>query len=172
MSTEKVLKLVEQLLEEEELDGVHLEDSDAIRTGLQGEFGEWYCDIEVLPLSEHISVLGILSYMMWEVAPEHRATAYQLINRINSESVLVGNFEMDEADGQVRYRTSLPFEDSAEVTLQGLRHLVLLNWTVVDHHMPLFTACLVDGEALDAAWDSWISAMGEEGEDGEDGEEE
>lgn len=171
MSTQNVLTLVEQLLEEEELDGVRLEDSDAIRTGLQGEFGEWYCDIEVLPLSEHISVLGILSYMMWEVAPEHHAAAFQLINRINSESVLVGNFEMDEADGQVRYRTSLPFEDSAEVTLQSLRHLVLLNWTVVDHHMPLFTACLVDGDALDVAWDGWISAMGDDGDD-EGGEEE
>lgn len=162
MSAENILKLVEQLLEEEDLDGVRLDDSDAIRTGLVGEFGEWYCDIEVLPLSDTISVLGVLSYMSWEVPDERRAVAAQLINRTNSESVLVGNFEMDENDGQIRYRTSVAFESEEEISLQTVRHLTLLNWTVIDHHFMLFASCLEDGMALDQAWDAWIAQMSDE----------
>ena len=159
----------ERFLEENELDAVVLEDSDTLRTGVQGEFGDWICDLELLSFDEDMQVVGVLSYLEWSAPQERHDAALRLINRINSQGLVVGNFEMDEEDGQLRLRSSISFGPSDQISYEMLSTMIFLNWTILEEHIPLLTQVLLDGDDLEEAWTSW-SQQEDEDEDEDDGE--
>ena len=50
--------------------------------------------------------------------------------------LLVGNFEMNLDDGELRYKTSLDFEGLDELPLQLVRNLVAANVRTMERYLP------------------------------------
>ncbi len=55
---------------------------------------------------EHDSYVVVRAVHPEPIAPEHRAAVMEFITRVNF-GILVGNFELDLVDGELRFKTSL-----------------------------------------------------------------
>lgn len=102
-------------------------DRPVIHTGFTGDNGRWNCVAIAGPHDEHLLFLSLLPC---KATPERRAACAELLTRINF-GLTHGCFEMDFADGEVRYRTSAPLA-SAEASPELVEHLVFSNLCTVD----------------------------------------
>lgn len=102
--------------------------------------------------AQQVAIYGVLPI---SVGPERRAAALELLARINFGQV-VGNFEMNLDDGEVRFKTSLDFE-GGELTLPLLRQLFAANVAMMEHYVPAILAVVLRGREPSAA----LAALGE-----------
>lgn len=99
------------------------------RMPVRGIHGEWICIVRVFPESQRLLVYSILP----ESVPESRRPRIaELLARINYGLVL-GNFEMDWLDGELRYKTSMDVEDITP-TATVLRNLIFSNFFSTDRY--------------------------------------
>jgi hypothetical protein len=108
--------------------------------------GAWSTYAVAFEESRQVAVYGVLPFA---VEAEQRSAIVELITRLNF-GLIVGNFEIDVDDGEVRYKTSLDFENS-ELTPSLLRQLVRANAAIVEHHLPAFVAVAVGKVPVAAA---------------------
>ena len=99
------------------------------RMPVRGLHGEWICIVRVFPESQRLLVYSILPE---SVPLEQRPRLAELFVRINYGLVL-GNFEMDWEDGEVRYKTSMDVE-GLEPTPTLLRNLIFSNFFSTDRY--------------------------------------
>ncbi len=107
-------------------------DSETIATfrmPVRGLRGEWICIVRVFPESERLLVYSILPE---NVPVERRPRLAELFARINYGLVL-GNFEMDWEDGEIRYKTSMDVEDITP-TATVVRNLIFSNFFSTDRY--------------------------------------
>jgi hypothetical protein len=100
-----------------------------------GEHGRW---LLVAQAYEHLGQAAIYSVMPEKVADEHRTAMAVLLARINSGLVL-GNFEIDLTDGEVRCKASIDF-GGAEPTQEQLRPLSATALLQFDKYLPALRA--------------------------------
>lgn len=156
-----IINKVSEFLQQEGCDVVVLREGVAIRTGLEGENGEWTCDIELVDMSDEVQILGVMSYAgdgsdeSDVVPPEHIAAGIMLANHVNFDSMLLGNFEIDPSDGNWRLRTSMAFNKEDGFSEDSMRHICFVNWMEMDYYFPLFAQVLFDGTDLDTAITAW-----------------
>jgi hypothetical protein len=79
-----------------------------------------------------------------DVTPELRTPLALFLTRANFGLVL-GNFELDLDDGELRYKTSIDVE-GAELTEALLDHVVLANVATTDHYLPGIRAVLAGAD--------------------------
>ena len=97
----------------------------------KGDSGQWTC------FAQARDELGLFAfYSIYPTrAPEDRRQAIgEYLTRANYNMVL-GNFEMDMQDGEVRYKTSIDVTDS-ELTPGLVRRLVYANLLNMDRYLP------------------------------------
>ncbi len=86
-----------------------------------------------------------------QVHPEHRLVTFHSVvqDRVPAEKrlamaefiaranygLLVGNFELDFSDGEIRYKVSVHLAD-AELTAEMLNSLLQINFNTVDRYLP------------------------------------
>lgn len=109
-----------------------------LQTAFQGQNGTWFCYAHCR--SEFGQVL------FYSIAPEHapeatRAAVAEYVTRANW-GLMIGNFELDYEDGEVRYKTSLQLEETM-LTRDLLRPLVFDNVVVMDKYLPGLNAVMV-----------------------------
>lgn len=77
-----------------------------VRTRFQGENGAWAVISRIHPERQQLAV-----YSVWEerVAEPHRGNVAEFLHRANYGLVL-GNFEIDLSDGEVRFKVGLDVE--------------------------------------------------------------
>ncbi|HTL35117.1 MAG TPA: YbjN domain-containing protein [Kofleriaceae bacterium] len=107
----------------------------AVSVVFDGKAGPWTTHVKAFDDERQVAVYGVLPFTLEE---EKRAAAAELITRINF-GLVIGNFEMDFADGEVRYKTSLDFEGDRLSDILLLQ-LVRANLTIVDSYLPAFVA--------------------------------
>jgi hypothetical protein len=100
-----------------------------------GKAGPWTTHVKAFEDEEQVAVYGVVPFAIDE---ERRAAAAELITRINF-GLVIGNFELDFADGEIRYKTSLDFEGE-QLTDQLLIQLVRANLSCMDAYLPAFVA--------------------------------
>lgn len=100
-----------------------------------GENGPWRTFVRAFEDDKQVAVYGILPF---EIHEEKRAAASELITRANY-GLIIGNFEMDFNDGEVRFKTSVDVEGSS---LEGnmLAQLIHANLSLMDYYIPAFVA--------------------------------
>ncbi len=78
----------------------------AIRTRFQGEHGAWAVVTRIHPERQQLAV-----YSLWEerVSEPFRAQVAEFLHRANY-GLVVGNFEIDLSDGEVRFKVGLDVE--------------------------------------------------------------
>jgi len=102
-----------------------------------GEHGMYTCYAQAREETEQF-----VFYSFYAVkAPESkRITAMEYVTRANY-GLIIGNFELDMSDGEVRYKTSVDVEGEP-LTPGMIRLLILANLSTADRYLPGFMLVL------------------------------
>ncbi|MEH2275721.1 MAG: YbjN domain-containing protein [Nostoc sp.] len=127
----KIFKTIQHFFQEEGWSMLPVEDKTALGTKLSGENGQWTC----LALAKEDEDLFIFySIYPLTVPLEKRTTVAEFLTRVNY-GMLIGNFELDFEDGEVRYKTSINVrEDRLSFVLA--KHVIYTNIAMMDRYFP------------------------------------
>jgi hypothetical protein len=127
----ELLQAVEGFLTEDDWPIHQIEGKDVLRSGFQGENGQWNCYAQA---NDENHIFIFYSVCPVTIPTEKRDAVAEFLTRANY-GLLVGNFELDYADGEVRYKSSLDVENSS--LSQPLFHnLVYANVWMMDRYLP------------------------------------
>lgn len=104
-----------------------------LRFNHEGQNGHWVCIAHAREAEDRLVVYSI---ELTEAPAGRRAALAEFLTRANY-GMIIGNFEMDfdDADGEVRFKTSIDVEgDRLTTTLIG--QLVKLNIQMMDKYLP------------------------------------
>jgi hypothetical protein len=100
-------------------------------TAFQGENGKWNCSAKVREEQEQFVFYSVCPVN----APDSKRLAVaEFLTRANS-GMIIGNFELDFADGEVRYKTSIDV-DGDTLSSALIKRLVYANVTMMDEYLP------------------------------------
>lgn len=127
----RILEAVQGYLAE---DGWPLNQPDGqsiFKTAFEGKNGQFNCYVQ-----ERVEQEQFVFYSIFPVrVPESKlAQIGEFINRANY-GMIIGNFEIDFSDGEVRYKTSIDFEDN-EVNQDMVLHMIYANVLTMDKYFP------------------------------------
>jgi hypothetical protein len=97
----------------------------------QGENGKWTCYARVREEQEQF-----LFYSICPVnAPDSKRMAIaEFLTRANSGTI-IGNFELDFTNGEIRYKTSIDVQGDS-LSFELIKQLVYANVTMMDQYLP------------------------------------
>lgn len=101
-----------------------------LRMGFKGDDGEWRCYAQA---DEGREIFLFYSVAPVQVPEARRVAVMEFITRANY-GLLIGNFEMDLNDGEVRFKTSIDVEGSPLTTALAKR-VVYANVLVMDRYL-------------------------------------
>lgn len=109
---------------------VHVLDEDrVIQTQFRGDNGQWVCYTQV---NQEKNQLVFYSVCSNNTPEEKRVNMAEFLTRANF-GIIIGNFELNFADGQVRYKTSLDVEDT-DINAALIKNLVYANVTLMNYY--------------------------------------
>ena len=126
----RLLSAVELWLKSEDWKFAQVDGENTFRMDVQGKSGVWTCFART---DEEREILLFHSILPNRVPPERRAAAAAFITLANF-GMLIGNFEMDMDDGEVRFKTSLCVADGA-LTPGMIRKVVSYNLSTLDRYL-------------------------------------
>ncbi len=127
----QILDAVEAFLKEDDWPYSLIEGRTVYKTGFEGQNGQFTCYAQEREEQEQF-----VFYSVYPVrAPDNMLPQVaEFITRANY-GMIVGNFEMDYTDGEIRYKTSIDLEDSV-VSKDLIRHAVYANVLTMDKYFP------------------------------------
>lgn len=142
----QILKTIEQFLKNDNWPYNLVNGRAVYKTGFEGKNGQFTCYAQ-----ERTEQQQFVFYSIFPVrAPDTQMTQVaEFITRANY-GMIIGNFEMDYGDGEIRYKTSVDLEDSS-VEEPIIRHMVYANVLTMDKYFPGLMRVLYGGiEPVDA----------------------
>ena len=133
--------MILELLAKESWPHEELKAPRAIRIAIDGNSGRWPCLAVVNDAEDQLVVYGVCPFV---VPADRRRAMAELITRANF-GLPIGSFELDLDDGELRFRTSIDFEDAA-VDPKVIRNLFYLNIASMDRHFPAIEAVIAGVE--------------------------
>jgi len=106
-----------------------VEERKTIKTGFNGDHGEFNCFAQAREEQEQFAFYSV--FPVKTNAKDFGAVA-EFITRANF-GMIIGNFEFDFSDGEIRYKTSVDLE-GVEVQASLLRNLVYANVLTMDKY--------------------------------------
>lgn len=127
----RILDAVRQFLEEDDWPSSMLEGRLVMKTGFEGKNGQYTCYAQ-----ERAEQQQFVFYSIFPVrVPENKlADLSEFITRANY-GMIIGNFELDYTDGEIRYKTSVDVED-VEAVAPLVRHTIYANVLTMDKYFP------------------------------------
>ncbi|MFB2835650.1 YbjN domain-containing protein [Floridanema evergladense] len=117
--------------EEDDWPFVQIEGEPLLQMVFQGENGKWTCYAKARDDQEQFVFYSICPVN----APENKRLAVaEFLTRANS-GMIIGNFEMDFEDGEIRYKTSIDVEGD-RLSFALIKRLVYANVTMMDEYLP------------------------------------
>lgn len=107
------------------------EDSNAVTFGFKGANGSWQC---VMRAREKEQQVLFYSQAPINCPEELRPQMSEFLTRANY-GMIIGNFEMDWSDGEIRYKTSVDIEGVERATAI-IKNLVYPNIQMMDRYLP------------------------------------
>ena len=126
-----IFDTVVQFLEQDNWTFSQLPEQPILQMVCAGESGRWLCYAET---REEPALFVFYSVSPVNVPQEKYSVAAELLTRINW-GLVVGNFEMDFSDGEIRYKTSLDVTGS-ELSPPLVQNAVYLNVLMMDKYLP------------------------------------
>ena len=123
-----------------------IEDRSSYRVGFEGKNGLYTCFSQMRMDLEQFMFYAIAPIKVPEAA---RAAAAEFLTRANY-GLRIGNFEMDYTDGEVRYKSSLDFEN-ALLTPALIRNAIYPAVQTLDRYMSGLMAVIYGGQTPHAA---------------------
>ncbi len=102
-------------------------------TAFRGQNGEWVC---IAKIREEERQFAFYSICPLEIPADKRQAIAELVTRANF-GLIVGNFEFDLDDGELRFKTSIDVEGDW-LSDPLIAHLVELNLRAMDQYLPGF----------------------------------
>lgn len=138
----RILDAVRQFLEEDDWPFSLMEGRPVYKTGFEGKNGQFTCYAQ-----ERGEQQQFVFYSIFPVrVPENKLRDLsEFITRANY-GMIIGNFEMDYSDGEVRYKTSVDVED-VDAVAPLVRHTMYANVLTMDKYFPGLMRVLYAGIA-------------------------
>jgi hypothetical protein len=108
-----------------------ISDLPALRTGFTGENGKWTCYAHA---REEVHQFVFYSLLPVNTPSDKLDAMAEFMTRANY-GMIVGNFELNYEDGEVRYKTSLDIGDG-DLSLLLVKQLVYPNVATMDLYLP------------------------------------
>jgi len=102
-----------------------------LRLGFRGKNGAWNCYAQAREAQHQFVFYSILDV---NVPPNRRQAMAEFLTRANY-GLVIGNFEMDFNDGEVRYKTSIDVEGD-RLTSALIKQMVYINVLMMDRYLP------------------------------------
>ncbi|HEY9892652.1 MAG TPA: YbjN domain-containing protein [Candidatus Sericytochromatia bacterium] len=125
---------------------VQIEGEPLLQMVFQGENGKWTCYAKARDDQEQFVFYSVCPVN----APDSKRLAVaEFLTRANS-GMIIGNFEMDFEDGEIRYKTSIDVEDDS-LSCALIKRLVYANVMMMDAYLPgIMSVIYGDVTPLDA----------------------
>jgi hypothetical protein len=141
-----ILKTVITFFTNDDWTFTKLQGQTALRMAFQGNNGQWNCYAQARETQAQFVFYSIYPI---PVPEDQRLAMAEFITRANY-GLLIGNFELDFTDGEVRYKTSIDVEGGI-LTAGLLKQLVYANVMIMDHYLPGIQAVLEGTMSPEAA---------------------
>ena len=130
-NSEQAFYTLEEFLIADNWHPQRMEDKFIYRVGFSGENGQFACYAQI-----RVKLEQFLFYVMVPVkaSEDKRAAVAEFITRANY-GMRIGNFELDFSDGEIRYKSSLDFEDQ-ELTPQLIKNTIYPAVKTCDEYLP------------------------------------
>jgi len=123
-----------------------IEGKPLIRTAFSGDNGRWSCFAQAREEQEQFIFYSILEA---HVPEDKRQVMAEFITRANY-GMVIGNFEQDFSDGEIRYKTSVDVE-GCEITSSLIKNLVYTNARLMDRYLPGIMKVIYGGATPEVA---------------------
>lgn len=131
MTDGQIFNILVEFFEEDEWDFHWMEGMPILSMGFTGKNGKWMCFAQAREEQEQFVFYSVCPVN----APEdRRQVVAEFITRANY-GMIVGNFEMDFADGEIRYKTSIDVEGDT-LTPPLIKQMVYANVIIMDRYLP------------------------------------
>jgi len=108
-----------------------LPDKTILRMGVTGKNGKWTCFAQAREEQEQFVFYSVCAA---NASEEKRPAVAEFLSRANY-GMVIGNFEMDYKDGEIRYKTSIDVEGD-RLSAALIRSCVHININMMDHYLP------------------------------------
>jgi hypothetical protein len=139
--TLRAFETLGRFLEADEWHPQEIEDLLLYRVAFSGENGEAICFAQIEP---EVDLFVFYAYAPVEVPLQKRPAVAEFLTRANY-GIWVGDFELDYADGEVRYKSSVHFEGT-ELTEALIRNAIYASVQAMDQYLPGLRD-VIDGRA-------------------------
>jgi hypothetical protein len=130
-STQSIFQAIVNFFKEDKWSFVQIKDQSALRLAFEGKNGKCNCYAQTRETQQQFVFYSVCPLRV----PEPKLGAIgEFINRANS-GMIIGNFELDFADGEIRYKTSIDVEGD-RLTSALIKRLVYANVTMMDEYLP------------------------------------
>lgn len=110
---------------------MRIQGDSALRLFCQGKNAQWNCYAQA---REEEQQFLFYSLCPQQIPEAKRSEIAEFITRANY-GLIIGNFELDFSDGEVRYKTAIDVGDR-ELSQETIKNLVYTNVTIMDTYLP------------------------------------
>ena len=129
-----------KFFQEDEWPFYPVEGQPVLQTAFEGKNGKWACFARAREQQEQMVFYSICPVNV----PEHKLMAVaEFLTRANSGMIL-GNFELDFTEGEIRYKTSIDVEGD-RLSFALINRLVYANVTMMDEYWPGIMSVIYGG---------------------------
>jgi hypothetical protein len=146
MSQQQIFNSLVEFFEDDDWHFQWMEGTPVLSMGFAGKNGKWVCYAQAREQQQQFVFYSVIPV---NVPDERRTFVAEFITRANY-GMIIGNFEMDYDDGEVRYKTSIDVEGAA-LTPPLIRQMVYANVLITDRYLPGMMSVIYGGKtALEA----------------------
>lgn len=131
MAEGQIFNAIVEFFEEDEWDFHWVKGMPVLSMGFNGKNGKWLCYAQAREDQQQFVFYSVCPI---NVPDNRRHAVAEFITRANY-GMIIGNFEMDFNDGEVRYKTSIDVEGD-QLRPQLIRQMVYANVIIMDRYLP------------------------------------
>jgi len=130
-SSRRIFEAIINFFTEDDWAYTKIQGEPTLRLAFQGQNGKWTCYAKAREQQQQFVFYSICPVKV----PETKNLAIaEFIARANF-GMIIGNFELDFTDGEIRYKTSIDVE-GANLTFTQIKRLVYANVMMMDQYLP------------------------------------
>ncbi|OKH39806.1 hypothetical protein NIES2119_05675 [[Phormidium ambiguum] IAM M-71] len=126
-----VSEVIREFFDEDDWNYVQLEDGNTLQMSYQGDNGRWTCYASPADESQRFMFYSVAPL---DTPPNKISTMVEFLTKANY-GLMIGNFEIDFNDGEIRYKTSIDVENN-QLTTNLVKNLVYVNVETMDNYLP------------------------------------
>ncbi len=138
----RILDAAERFLQGDDWPISPVETKLVVKTGFEGKNGQFTCYAQERSEQEQFVFYSVFPV---RTPADRMSEIAEFLTRANY-GMIIGNFELDYSDGEIRYKTSLDVED-AELSDALVRHMIYANVLTMDKYFPGLMRVLYAGIA-------------------------